>query len=182
MPKFARPKITALAAALAAAVMAPAHAGERMGAQELARRVETGGFEFRGSGRTASGFENMIWRFQPDGRVVGEGAISRLFYLGGMGEQFGLKTSGTWRREGDRICVAWDPYNRRFDGCYGVLIGDRNVVHLTGPQFIAGGLERAERPPSSAMADEGRACSLTVRRTVSVPTALARSCGSRVGR
>lgn len=118
MFNFARPKMTALAAVLAAAVTAPAaHAGERMGAQELASRVETGGFEFRGSGRTASGFENMIWRFQPDGRVVSEGAISRLFYLGGMGEQFGLKASGTWRRAGDRICVTWDPYNRRFDGC-----------------------------------------------------------------
>lgn len=180
MRKFAMPWSATLAVALCAAVVtSAARASERVGSEALASRIETGGFEFRGSGRTASGFENVIWRFQPDGRVVSEGAISRLFYLGGMGEQFGLKGSGNWRREGDKVCVTWDAYNRRFDGCYGMLLLHGSVVHLTGPQFMAGGLERAERAPSTAAADESPICALTFRRALSARGPVARSCGSR---
>jgi len=138
-----------LAAALAAST---AHASEPMTAEALASRAGDGHFEFRGSARTLNGFENVIWRFSPDGRVSMEGALSKLFYLGGMGEQFGLKGTGTWHRAGDKICIAWDDYNRRFDGCYGLLVERGLNVHLTGPLFFSGTLERAAEAPARVAA------------------------------
>jgi hypothetical protein len=161
----------------AALLASPAHAGDRVSSVELERRVDVGSFEFRGSGRTARGFENVIWRFQREGRVVSEGSLSRLFYLGGMGEEFGIRASGTWRREGDKVCVSWDPFNRRFDGCYGVMLGRGNIVHLTGPQFMDGGLNRHELPPSSTAASQ--TCAMNLGPLSSAPGPVARSCVSR---
>jgi len=132
-----------------------------MRSQELASLVDEGTFEFRGSGRTSSGFENLVWRFSPDGRVYSEGAISRIFYWGGMGEQFGLKGTGTWHRAGDKVCVALDAYNRRFDGCYDVLAQRGHIVHFAGPQFMTGTMERGEQVPARAATDRAGACALT---------------------
>ena len=167
---------TVLSAAIAASV---SHASERMGSQQRASFVDDASFEFRGSGRTLSGFENMIWRFSQDGRVVSEGAISRIFYWGGMGEQFGLQGTGTWHRAGDKICVVWDAYSRRFDGCYDVLIERGRIVHFAGPQFITGTMERSAQVPPQAAADKAAACTLTFQVASATVRPAAPPCGGR---
>lgn len=146
-----------IAVAVAATILAAATSAgaEPMPSAQIAALTAGDAFEFRGFARTPAGFENHIWRFSPDGRVRSESAMSRLA-VGAMGEQFGLRAAGTWRRQGDRICLAWEPGARRFDGCYSVLIGQGRMVHLTGPQFFEGTLApsagdtgTAERPPKA---------------------------------
>ena len=109
-------RFAAALAAAAALALAPAFAADRMLGPELATRIGAGGFEFRGFGRTTSGFENMIWRFSPDGKVTGEAAMSGRLISGGMAETFGMKNAGTWRRQGESLCIQWDAGNRRFSG------------------------------------------------------------------
>lgn len=138
----------AVAAALLAAA-APAGA-EPMPSAQIAARTAGDEFEFRGFAKTEAGFENHIWRFSRDGWVRSESAMSRLA-LGAMGEQFGLRAQGTWRRQGDQLCLAWERSARRFDGCYTVLKGLGNMVHLTGPQFFEGTL--APSDTDSGMAE-----------------------------
>ena len=139
----------AVAATMLAAA-APAGA-EPMPSAQIAALTAGDEFEYRGFAMTRAGFENHIWRFSRDGRVRSESAMSRLA-VGAMGEQFGLRAVGTWRRRGDEICVTWEPGARRFDGCYTVLAGKGRMVHLTGPQFFEGTLEpaapdaRADKP------------------------------------
>jgi hypothetical protein len=167
-----------IALALGAAVAASsAHANERLSAEALASRVDGGRFEFRGSGLTVRGFESMIWRFTPDGRVVSEGATSRIV-AGGMVEQFGLQATGTWRRTGDSVCVTWDANNRRFDGCYGVLVLGR-TVHVTGPNFLAGTAELAEQSSADAAASESCANVPAIQGARPAPSRVASPCGRR---
>jgi hypothetical protein len=171
------PLIVALAL-VAAVAASPARADERLSAEALASRVDAGSFEFRGSGLTARGFESVIWRFTPDGRVVSEGASTRIV-AGGMVEQFGIQATGTWRRTGDTVCVTWDANNRRFDGCYGVL-ERRGTVHATGPNFLAGTAELVEhRSADTAAADESCANSPAVRGARTAPSRVATPCGHR---
>src|SRR6476660_8521648 len=106
----------ALFLAGAVLILAAPVAAEPMPGTQTAVMTAADSFEFRGSGRTRSGFENHIWRFTPDGRVTSESAMSRLM-VGAMVEQFGLKAAGTWRRAGDQICVTWEAQARRLDGC-----------------------------------------------------------------
>ncbi|HEY7611288.1 MAG TPA: hypothetical protein VIF14_18825 [Alphaproteobacteria bacterium] len=129
----------ALALAAAAALASPA-AAEPMPSGQVAALTAGNAFEFRGFARTRSGFENHVWRFAPDGRVTSESAMARLA-LGAMSDQFGLRAAGTWRRQGDQLCLQWEPGARRFDGCYTVLKGRGRMVHLVGPQFFEGTLE-----------------------------------------
>lgn len=167
-----------IALALGAAIAgSAAHADERLSAEALASRVDGGPFEFRGSGITARGFESMIWRFTPDGRVVGEVATSRII-AGGMVDQFGIQATGTWRRMGDNVCVTWDASNRRFDGCYGVLLRDRNV-HVTGPNFLAGTAEPAQQASVAAAASEDCANVPPVQGARPAPSRVASPCGHR---
>lgn len=145
--------LRSFAAALAAATAlaaAPGLAADRMLAPELASRIGAGGFEFRGFGKTTSGFENMIWRFGADGRVTGEAAMSGRLISGGMAETFGMKNAGTWRREGESLCLKWDAGNRRFDGCYVVLSGAKGTVYLIGPQLLEGKIYRGNEPGPAA--------------------------------
>lgn len=146
---MSRAGLVSLAAALVLAA-APSLAADRMLAPELASRIGTDRFEFRGYGKTTSGFENMIWRFTPDGKVTGEGSMSGRLISGGMVEIFGMKSAGTWRREGESLCLQWDAGNRRFDGCYVVLSGAKGTVYLTGPQMLEGKIYRANEPGPAA--------------------------------
>ena len=148
--------ITAAAAACVAALAVSA-AAEPMPVAQIAELADGGDFEFRGFTRSQMGFEDHIWRFSRDGRVRGEFALHRGI-ASAMGVQFGLRSTGIWHRSGDRICIEWAADTRRFDGCYGVLTGRGRMVHLTGPQFLAGTFDRsapssdartAERPSSA---------------------------------
>jgi hypothetical protein len=138
--------IAAMLAGMLAFAGAPGFAADRMLAPELASRIGADRFEFRGFGKTASGFENMIWRFAADGRLSGEAAMSGRLTRGGMGETFGMKNAGTWRREGESLCLAWDAGNRRFNGCYVVLSGAGGTVYLIGPQILEGKIYRGNEP------------------------------------
>ena len=129
----------AYAVAFAVAAVASPAAAEPMPSGQIAALTAGDTFEFRGFARTRSGFENHIWRFAPDGRVTSESSMGRMA-LGGMGEQFGLRAVGIWRRQGDQLCLQWEPGARRFDGCYTVLKGHGRMVHLAGPQFFEGTL------------------------------------------
>ncbi len=147
---MSRAFLAALAAAATALAFAPALAADRMLAPELATRIGADHFEFRGFSKTMSGFENMIWRFGADGRLTGEAAMSGRLTSGGMGETFGMKNAGTWRREGESLCLQWDAGNRRFSGCYVVLSGAKGTVYLIGPQLLEGKIYRGnEAGPSS---------------------------------
>jgi hypothetical protein len=140
----------AIVAATIFAAAAPA-AAEPMPSAQVAALTAGGEFEFRGFAQTRAGFENHVWRFSRDGRVRSESAMGRLA-LGGMGEQFGLRAAGTWRRQGDQLCLAWEPSARRFDGCYTVLAGRGRMVNLVGPQVFEGTLE-----PSAPFGEAGTA-------------------------
>lgn len=147
---MSRASLVSLAAAAVLAAM-PSLAADRMLAPELASRIGADRFEFRGYGKTMRGFENMIWRFTPDGKVTGEASMSGRLVSGGMAETFGLKNAGTWRREGERLCLAWDAGNQRFDGCYAVLSAAKGTVYLIGPQMLEGKLYRGDEADPSGM-------------------------------
>ena len=144
-----------IAIALAVLAAAAPAAAEPMPSAQIAALTAGDEFEFRGFAKTEAGFENHIWQFSRDGWVRSESAMSRLA-VGAMGEQFGLRAAGTWRRQGDQLCLAWERSARRFDGCYTLLKGLGRMVHLTGPQFFEGTLEplgaengMAERSPAA---------------------------------
>jgi hypothetical protein len=141
-------RLAILLAGASLALAAPL-AAEPMPSVQIAAMTAADSFEFRGSGRTRSGFENHIWRFTPDGRVASEYAMTRLM-VGAMVEQFGLKTAGTWQRAGDRICLKWEWPARRFDGCYDVLKGRGRMIYLAGPQFFEGSMVPVDPPTRAA--------------------------------
>jgi hypothetical protein len=141
----------ALAVAAAAVALVSPAAAEPMPSGQVAALTAGDTFEFRGLARTRAGFENHVWRFAPDGRVTSESSLARLT-LGAMGDQFGLRAAGTWRRLGDQLCLQWEPGARRFDGCYTVLKGRGRMVHLVGPQFFEGSLEAVD--PATRTAEQ----------------------------
>jgi hypothetical protein len=129
-----------LLATMAAATPAPAL--EPVRGTELAARIGGDGFEFRG--------RTQVWRFAPDGRISSESTITRIV-LGGIFEQFGIKGAGTWRRDGDQLCIRWrEPYPRG-EECYDVKRSQGRFVHLIGPGIIEGTLE-----PLRGTAEAGR--------------------------
>lgn len=151
MPSPARIVSTAFAVVASCIAAAPASA-ERMASTQIASLTLDDRFEFRGFTRTLVGFEDHIWQFSPDGRVRSESAMHR-GNASGMGVQFGIRYAGTWRRQGDAICVEWEASARRFDGCYGLLAGKARMVHFVGPQFIEGTLVPAAVPRTPRTAE-----------------------------
>ena len=128
------------AAALAALLGMGGAQAEPIRGGEIAAR-STGG-EFRGYGATQRGpLEDVIWRLRPDGRVSSISQLRRRYPQ--SNSQFEEYTdTGTWRVEGDRLCVAFESIHRGFSGCYAVdgIGGDH--VRLAGPVQLEGTLGR----------------------------------------
>lgn len=120
-----------LAASAAAIVPIAAANAQPLQSSELKARTGDGRFEFRG--------RTLVWSFTPDGKVTSDYTTSRM-ELGGIGETFGLKDSGTWRRDGDRLCITWQS-SQGSENCYTVAQGQGRMVTLMGPQMIEGTLE-----------------------------------------
>jgi len=131
------------AAAILGSAFTPALAGDQLSAAEVTELTGNGTFEFRS--------RTNLWRFTPNGRVAADYTASRIT-LGGMGEQFGLKASGTWRREGERLCIDWQQGAPAPSGCYTVVTGRASMVHLSGPQSIEGTLEAVQPAPATGLA------------------------------
>lgn len=132
------------AVTLAAAMLSGTAAiAEPLPSPQVAARTANGQFEFRG--------RTHLWRFGPDGRVHADHTVSRIS-MGGLGEQFGMRASGTWRRDGDRICIEWQQGNPAPSGCYAIQAGKGSMVFLAGPQTLEGTLE-ATQPPATGTAE-----------------------------
>jgi hypothetical protein len=127
-----------LVAAGAFASMGPAHAEPFSSAQLQA--VAPGG-EFRGFITANRGFENHIWRFALNGTVTAIANLNRA--TGNLGPIQEIGDVGTWRIEGNRLCVEWQGLNRQYSGCYtvdGSAVSSQ--VRLTGPATWQGTLSR----------------------------------------
>lgn len=134
MAKFA----LAAALLLAAAPFAVLHAAPMPGAEIRARSA---GGEFRGFGATPrSPMEDMIWRFRPDGSVTSISTIRRRAGQGSLFEEY--RDAGSWRVEGDRLCVDFAAAHRALSGCYGVDGTGGDHVRLVGPVLLEGTLSR----------------------------------------
>ncbi len=122
------------AALLAALPFAPA-AAVPMGGEEI--RARSAGGEFRGYGNIRR-LEDFIWRLRPDGTVR---SIS-LLRTGGRdtGQFIEYSDAGTWRVEGNRLCVQFANVHGFLSGCYAVdgIGGDH--VRLVGPAVLEGTL------------------------------------------
>jgi hypothetical protein len=126
----------AAAALLAAVPLAPVEAAP-LGGAEL--RARSAGGEFRGFGTTRrSRLEDVIWRLRPDGSVSSISQIRR----GGRdsGQFIEYRDAGTWRVEGNRLCVQFGAVHGDLSGCYAVdgIGGDH--VRLVGPVNFEGTL------------------------------------------
>jgi hypothetical protein len=128
------------AALLAAAIPILAAQAEPIRGGEIVAR-STGG-EFRGYGTTQRGpLEDVIWRLRPDGRVSSISQLRRRYpQSNSQFEEF--TDTGTWRVEGDRLCVAFDSAHRGFSGCYAVEGFGGDHVRLAGPVHLEGTLGR----------------------------------------
>ncbi|MGH7003909.1 MAG: hypothetical protein ACREIP_08180 [Alphaproteobacteria bacterium] len=143
---------TSLGVAIAALTLTAAGsiaplAAEPLPSAQIAERTAGNQFEFRG--------RTLVWRFTPDGRVQADYTVSRMT-LGGMGEQFGMRTAGTWRRDGDRLCIDWRQGSPWASGCYAITAGRGTMVHLAGPQVIEGSLESVQSAPPAGIAEQPR--------------------------
>ena len=131
--------LTLIAATCAALANAGAARAEPLSAAQL--QATAPGGEFRGFTATGRGFENHIWRFAPDGRVTAIANVKRSLGNSVVNQDFG--DSGTWRLEGDRLCVEWQGLNRPYSGCYSVDGSPgTSQVRLTGPATWQGTLTR----------------------------------------
>ena len=137
-------KISLAAAALLAAIpfaaapWAGAHAAPMSG-QEISAR--SAGGEFRGFGTTRkSQYESMIWRFRPDGSVTSISTFGRRAGPVSITEEY--QDAGTWRVEGDRLCVQFGVVHSYLSGCYGVDGTSGDHVRLLGPVNLEGTLGR----------------------------------------
>lgn len=129
-----------LMAASAAVLMSqPAAAMEPLQSAELTARIGDGRFEFRS--------RMLMWRFTPDGKVQSTYNTSRAGQ-GALGESWGNTDAGTWRRDGDRLCITWQ--SKRSEDCYSVVRSEGSMVKLLGPQAIEGTLESSSGAPSYA--------------------------------
>jgi hypothetical protein len=124
-----------IAAALLAALPFSPAAAAPMGGEEIRAR-STGG-EFRGYGNIRR-LEDFIWRLRPDGTVR---SVS-LLRTGGRdtGQFIEYSDAGTWRVEGNRLCVQFGNVHGFLSGCYAVdgIGGDH--VRLSGPVNLEGTL------------------------------------------
>ena len=128
-----------IAAASAAFASVGAARAEPLSSAQL-QAVAPGG-EFRGFVATNRGFENHIWRFAPGGSVTGVASVSRAIANIGASQESG--DTGTWRIDGNRLCVEWQGFNRQHSGCYAVDgTAATSQVRLTGPATWQGTLSR----------------------------------------
>ena len=119
-----------VAAGTAVTMSLPAAALEPMQSSELTARIGDGTFEFRG--------RQMFWRFSPDGKVQSTYNTSRAGQ-GALGETWGHTDTGTWRRDGDSLCIKW--VSKQSEDCYSVVHAQGSMVKLMGPQAIEGTLD-----------------------------------------
>ena len=130
-----KPAIAA-AALIAALPLVPAAAAP-MGGDEI--RARSAGGEFRGFGSTRRRtLEDIIWRLRPDGSVTSVSLIRR----GGRdsGEFIEYRDAGTWRVEGNRLCVQFGSVHGDLSGCYSVDGTGGDHVRLVGPVNFEGTL------------------------------------------
>jgi len=130
-------RLQLLVAALIAAAV-PAGAGaEPLSGPGIAARAG----EFRGDTLSFRGFESHIWRLLPGGEARAVVSLRRGYSaLNAINVEFG--DSGSWRIEGDALCVQWTGPNARFSGCYAVEARRGNHVRLVGPARWEGTLDR----------------------------------------
>ena len=137
-----------LAASVAAFAPLAAVSAEPLQSAALAERLGSTGFEFRS--------RHNMWTFSADGRVTADDSRIPPLVQGGSSEQFGLKNTGRWRRDGDQLCIAWQ--DSPSEQCFTVSRGSGRMVVLAGPRIIEGTLEArddtgyAETPPRPAPA------------------------------
>ncbi|MFO0987271.1 MAG: hypothetical protein U1F37_07865 [Alphaproteobacteria bacterium] len=128
-------KILSIAAALYAALpLAPAAAAP-LGGEEI--RARAAGGEFRGYGNIRR-LEDFIWRMRADGTVR---SVS-LLRTGGRdtGQFVEYGDAGTWRVEGNRLCVQFASVHAFLSGCYSVDGAGGDHVRLVGPANLEGTL------------------------------------------
>jgi len=118
-----------IAAGIAASPLGAAQSAPLQSA-ELAALVGKNGFEFRG--------HQTMWKFSPDGKVTADDNVYR-GTQGAMGETWGLKNAGTWRLDGQTLCIRWQ--NAAGDHCYTVTRTTGRMVRLSGPRTIEGTLD-----------------------------------------
>ena len=127
------------AAALAAFAMAAAVRAEPLSGSQIQARAAGG--EFRGDTYSLRGFESHIWRLARDGQARAVAIVRRA-----PGNFFHSHTefsdAGTWRVQGNSLCVEWAGPNRQFSGCYTVDLRQGDHVRIVGPATWEGTLSR----------------------------------------
>jgi hypothetical protein len=125
-----------LAASVAALVpLGAAQAAEPLQSAEVQALIGKNGFEFRG--------HQTMWKFAPDGKVTADDNQYRAGQ-GAMGETWGMKSAGTWRVDGQKLCIKWQ--GQANDHCYTVTRGTGRMVVLSGPRTIQGTIDANEQP------------------------------------
>jgi hypothetical protein len=119
-----------VAASVAAFVPLGAAQAQQLQSAELGALIGKNGFEFRG--------QQTMWKFAPDGKVTADDNVYRATQ-GGMGETWGMKNTGTWRTQGNQLCIKWQ--NAQSDQCYTVTRGQGRMVTLAGSRTIAGTID-----------------------------------------
>ncbi len=130
-------KLRLLVVALIAAAVPAAAGAEPLSGGEIAARAG----EFRGDTLSFRGFESHIWRLLPGGEARAVVSLKRGYSaFTAVSVEFG--DSGSWRIEGNTLCVQWGGPNARFSGCYAVDARQGNHVRLVGPARWEGTLDR----------------------------------------
>jgi len=127
----------ALIATLPGALPLAQAVAEPLGGEEI--RARSLGGEFRGFGSTRRrALEDMIWRLGPDGTASSVSTIRR----GGRdsGEFIEYHDTGTWRVEGNRLCLNFSSVHSDLSGCYTVDGAGGDHVRLVGPVNLEGTL------------------------------------------
>lgn len=130
-------KLRLLVMALIAAVVPAAAGAEPLSGAEIAARAG----EFRGDTLSFRGFESHIWRLLPGGQAQAVVSLKR-GYSAFTAQSVEFGDSGSWRIEGNTLCVQWGGPNARFSGCYAVDAQHGNHVRLVGPARWEGTLDR----------------------------------------
>lgn len=126
-----------LVMALCAAAVPAAAGAEPLSGAEIAARAG----EFRGDTLSFRGFESHIWRLLPGGEARAVVSLKR-GYSAFTAQSVEFGDSGSWRIEGNALCVQWGGPNARFSGCYAVDAQQGNHVRLVGPARWEGTLDR----------------------------------------
>jgi hypothetical protein len=119
-----------LAASVAAFVPVGVAEAQTLQSAELTALIGSKGFDFRG--------RQTMWKFAPDGKVTADDNNYRATQ-GGMGESWGMKNTGTWRVQGNQLCIKWE--NAASDACYTVTRGQGRMVTLAGSRSLEGTLD-----------------------------------------